>query len=378
MKTGMYKKNDKYYMSIEQLKLKSNPFRLTPSIDSKEIIWAGFPTIKEKIKTRIKRSINIPNSSLILNWGEYGSGKTHASRYFNKLDVLKELAGINTIPFSINLSFPKSKEPVKELYTQIIDRIDFVELRRRINDKLDNPIAIAHIVTSNTLIRQILCLLFNNDINLMEMQEYLYGGSNRKLSSKGITRRLLTDNDYIDLISGLFSLLTYEKRVYSVIILWIDEFEDISILNTSNISNINNFVRSLIDKASNNLLLFLNLTQSAMMDVEDLGEYLQEAVKSRIKERIEFNMPNSFELKEYLEDLLNNSLYRDEKCNGDQRFFPFNEDIIDQVIKDLGNTSLRRYNEAFSLLLENAIYDKKDIIDTAYYDTIKNEIIGWK
>lgn len=69
MKMGMYKKNNKYYMSIEQLNLKSNPFRLTPSIDSKEIIWAGFPEIKRKIENRIKRSISIPNSSLILNWG---------------------------------------------------------------------------------------------------------------------------------------------------------------------------------------------------------------------------------------------------------------------------------------------------------------------
>ena len=115
-----------------------------------------------------------------------------------------------------------------------------------------------------------------------------------------------------------------------------------------------------------------------MMDVEDLGEYLQEAVKSRIKERIEFNMPNSLELKEYLEELLNNPLYRDEPCTGSQRFSPFEEDVIDQVIEDLGNTSLRRYNEAFSLLLENAIYDGKKNIDIAYYDEIKSEIIGWK
>ena len=43
-----------------------------------------------------------------------------------------------------------------------------------------------------------------------------------------------------------------------------------------------------------------------------------------------------------------------------------------------GNTSLRRYNEAFSLLLENAIYDGKKNIDIAYYDDIKSEIIGWK
>jgi len=365
-------------MSMEKFNLKSNPFRLTPSIDSKEIIWAGFPTIKEKIETRIKRSINIPNSSLVLNWGEYGSGKTHASRYFNKQDVLEQLANTSTIPFSINLSFPKSKEPVKELYTQIIDRIDFEELRNRVVKNLDNPKAITNIVTPNTLIRQILGLLFNEETDIMEIKEYLYGGSIRKLSSRGIIRKLSTDNDYIDLITSLFSLLTYEKRVYSVIILWIDEFEDISILNTSNISNINNFVRSLMDKSSNNLLLFLNLTQSAMMDVEDLGEYLQEAVKSRIKERIEFNIPNSIELKEYLEDLLNNQLYRDVPRTGSSRFFPFEEDVIDQVIKDLGNTSLRRYNEAFSLLLENAIYDGNKIIDVAYYDKIKGEIIGWK
>jgi len=374
----MYKKNNKYYMSIEQLKLKSNPFRLTPSIDSKEIIWAGFPKIKEKIENRIKRSISIPNSSLILNWGEYGSGKTHASRYFNKQDVLKKLAGTNTIPFSINLSFPKSKEPVKELYTQIIDRINFEELRFRINEKLHDPKEIANIVTQNTLIRQVLCMLFDNEVNLMEIREYLYGGAIKKLSSKGVFRKLSTDNDYIDLITSLFSLLTYEKGIYSVIILWIDEFEDISISNTNNISNINNFVRSLMDKASNNLLLFLNLTQSAMMDVEDLGEYLQEAVKSRIKDRIEFNMPNSIELKEYLEDLLNNPLYREKPYAGSLRFSPFEEDVIDRVIKDLGNTSLRRYNEAFSLLLENAIYDEKETIDLAYYDSIKTEIIGWK
>lgn len=365
-------------MSIEQLKLKSNPFRLTPSIDSKEIIWAGFPEIKEKIENRIKRSISIPNSSLILNWGEYGSGKTHASRYFNKQDVLEELADTNTIPFSINLSFPKSKDPVKELYTQIIDRINFEELRSRVNEKFHDLKEVMNIITQNTLIRQVLCLLFDNEENLMGIREYLYGGSFRKLSSKGIIRKLSSDNDYIDLITSLFSLLTYEKKVYSVIIMWIDEFEDISILNTSSISNINSFVRSLIDKASNNFLLFLNLTQSAMMDVEDLGEYLQEAVKSRIKERIEFNMPNSLELKEYLEELLNNPLYRDEPCTGSQRFYPFEEDVIDQVIKDLGNTSLRRYNEAFSLLLENAIYDGKKNIDIAYYDDIKSEIIGWK
>ncbi len=361
-------------ISMEKFNLKSNPFRITPSIDPNEIIWAGFPVIKNKIENRIKRSINIPNSSLVLNWGEYGSGKTHASRYFNKIDVLQNLSGEATTPFSITLSFPKSKEPVKELYTQIIDRLDFEDLRQRMNTFDGDIKSIIDSVTPSNHIRQILYLLLDNEIEILDIKSYLYGGNLRKLSAKGILRKLSTDNDYIDFISALFSLFTFEKRIYSAIILWIDEFEDISILNSTNINNINNFIRTLIDKASNNLLLFLNLTQSAMMDVEDLGEYLQEAVKSRIKERIEFNIPNAYELKMYLEELLNNPLYRKEKCSDEQRFYPFNENVIDQIIDDLGNASLRRYNEAFSLLLENALYDGQSLIDIDYYNNIKEEI----
>ena len=79
--------------AFETLSLKTNPFRLTPTSDDNELVWAGFPDIKEKIARRIKRSIQIPNTTLVLNWGEYGSGKTHAARYFSKKSVLQELSG---------------------------------------------------------------------------------------------------------------------------------------------------------------------------------------------------------------------------------------------------------------------------------------------
>lgn len=71
--------------SYTQFKLQSNPFRLTPALSSEELIWAGFPELKKRIENRILKAIKIPNSSLILNWGDYGSGKTHAARYFTNL-----------------------------------------------------------------------------------------------------------------------------------------------------------------------------------------------------------------------------------------------------------------------------------------------------
>jgi hypothetical protein len=370
--------------TFEKFQLRTNPFRLTPAISSEELIWAGFPEVKEKLENRIKRSIQIPNSSLILNWGEYGSGKTHAARYFCKKDVLQELAGTSQkVPFSLDISFPKSKEPIKDIFTQIIDKIDVSELRKKINESRIDLSTALELITDNIFIRNVIKLMFDRSTDLFATETdatffkgYLYGTADlKKFAEKGVQRKFSTDNDYTEFLAALFSLITYQDKAYSCVILWFDEFEDISILSSVNISNVNNFIRTIIDKAPNNLLLFLNLTQSAMMDVEDLGEYLQEAVKSRIKERIELRMPDNNELKQYLKELLNNSNYR-EKARDD--YFPFNEDVIDEIFKDLGNVSLRRYNEAFSLLLENAAFDNKNEIDAAYYQSVKDEIIGWK
>ena len=42
------------------------------------------------------------------------------------------------------------------------------------------------------------------------------------------------------------------------------------------------------------------------------------------------------------------------------------------------NTYLYLESVAFSLLIESAIFDEKASIDTEYYESMKNEIIGWK
>lgn len=74
--------------TLKSYKLKLNPFRTTPASNPEEIIWAGFNDVRQKMEKRIKRAIRIPNSSLVLNWGEYGSGKTHAAKFFQKRKFL--------------------------------------------------------------------------------------------------------------------------------------------------------------------------------------------------------------------------------------------------------------------------------------------------
>ena len=186
--------------------------------------------------------------------------------------------------------------------------------------------------------------------------------------------RLILDSDYTEFIAALFSFMSYEKAKFSCIILWIDEFENMALLNLANVTKMNNCIRTLMDKAPNNLLIFMNLTQTAMMDVDDLSDYLHEAVRNRIKEKIELPIPGKTEVKEYLEDLLNNSVYR---IGEPQGFTPFSEDVVNSIIGDLGESvSLRKYNETFSLLLEYAMSDEQYVIDNEYYQNVKSDILG--
>lgn len=328
--------------SYTQFKLQSNPFRLTPALSSEELIWAGFPELKKRIENRILKAIKIPNSSLILNWGDYGSGKTHAARYFTNLNVLSNLKiKTDSLPLPLIINFPRSKEPVKEIYTQIIDKIDIDDIRRRLEKEKIDIASVLSQVTDNVLIQNIVSLLLNPTVSPQMMKSYLYGTASitSNFVDKNVSRKLVSDIDYIELLSALFSVITYDKKAYSCVIIWIDEFESISILNTVSISNVNNLIRSLLDYVPNNLLIFLNLTQSAMMDVSDLSDYLQEAVKSRIKDKIELGIPDLDAFKLYLKELLNNPLYRTSECS-DKPYFPFEEDVIDQIFNDLGEAFL--------------------------------------
>ena len=362
--------------TIETFKLKSNPFRTIPANNPNDIIWAGFDEVKRQMEFTIKNAITSPNSSLVLNWGEYGSGKTHAAKFFQKDDILIELSENHKKPYPILLSFPRGKEPVKELYIGVIDQLEVPKIREQF-ENLNSLEERINTCSDSTLICNILKLLFEDGVSQNIIKSYLYGTANLAKDgfiNNGVQRKIGSDSDYTDFLAALFSILAYNKEIFSCVMLWIDEFEDISTLTNAGINKMNTLIRTLLDKAPNNLLIFMNLTQSAMMDVEDLGGYLQEAVSSRIKSKIELPIPDKDKVKKYLLDLLNNPLYRIENENG---YFPFEECVVDKVISDLGaSVSLRKYNEVFSALLEIGLQQDRTTIDIDFYNQNKNEIIG--
>jgi len=369
-------------MSFEdKFKLKTNPFRIVPAMNPNELIWAGLPKLKEKIEQRIMHSIKIPNSSLILNWGEYGSGKTHASKYFSKKDVLKDIAQkVNsTIPISYYFLLPKSKNPIHEIFTSFIDKIDIKDIRNVVKTDIESIDYYLDGFCDNLQLKSVAKAIFKDEIDSLLLKKYLYGNATQTdlkvLSEQNILRSLNTDNDYIQLIACIFSVLTYNKKYYSHVILWIDEYEDIAVLPSSTNDKINSFLRGILENTPNNLLIFLNLTQTAFFAAEDLSQYISDSVKSRIKDRIHFGTPTTDDLLLYTESLLNHRLYRTEPT--ENKYFPFTKDLITEIQSDINDPSIRQINEAFSLLLELADMENSEItID--FYEKYKSEIIGWK
>lgn len=367
-------------MSYETLfKLKTNPFRLTPATNPQEIIWAGFPDIKKKFESRIQKAVKIPNSSLVLNWGEYGSGKTHAARFFSKKDTLEKISdGISTtLPYSMVFSLPKGKEPIYNLFSLVVDKLDIALIRKlAISSGLDFNGVIDN-YTDNIHYRSVLKAIFS-DVDENMLKKYLYGNILSKelkdLDKYQILRTLNTEGDYTKILAGLFTCLTFERKVFSTVIIWIDEFEDITTLSNSSIDKVNNFIREVLDNTPNNLLIFINLTQSSLFGEEDLSQYLFDSVKSRIKERIILDLPSQADILIYVKDIL--KFYRSFPVSDD--LFPFEQASIDFVVSTLGNVSLRRFNEAFSILLELGDMEGKSPITKDFVEKHIDEIAGWK
>lgn len=363
--------------------LRENPFRMTPSAHSEDIVWAGFSELKQKIERRIAMSMRLSNPSLVMNWGAYGSGKTHAANYFTQEHILVELAEKNNVPsrpFALKITLPKGKNPIEDVFITIIDRLDLEELRQQF-EECNNLEGYIENISDNMIIRNVLKGMFtNSNIPSNTMKSYLYGTLSksdlkRDFEATGILRMLnIGDNDAIQLLAGIFSCLTYEQRIYSSVVLWLDEFEDIQTMTNANIDKTNNFVRELLDETPNHFLIFINFTLSALAGIEDLGSYLSAAVVDRVKTRIEFTEPNKDILLSYFRELI--SKFRTRTIEDD--YAPFTTDSLDYIISELGTTSLRSYNEAFSILLELAAFDETNEINRIYTAQNRDEWKGWK
>jgi len=357
------------------------------------IIWAGMHGVKAQLEKRIRIAMRTSASRIIINWGAYGSGKTHAATYFTRTDRLKKISQELNVAeaMSIKVSLPRtSKDVVQAFWRALLGQLSFkklVEDIHQLSDRLQ-PLGyfetvVASLANDNAIEQLFVQLgkIEKDDTELLENYErYLYGDSTKATLNKlGLPLGIADDEQVVNLISTLLNCLTYEKQQYSTVLLWIDEFEDIDTLNKTSADRFTTFLRQLIDKTPNNLTLFLNFTPKRFLNIEDLSVYMGDALLSRAAVRVSFEEPTIEEAVNYVDELLNHHIYRIDDVKESNRFYPFSADAIEYVLRNIGRHSIRKINEAFSIILELALLaEKQPEIGIPFVDSISNEIIAWE
>lgn len=357
-------------MDYAKLNLKDNPFTATPTTGRP--VWCGMHRLKAELERRVEISLKTSPSSIVLNWGHYGSGKTHAAKYFTSDVTLQEMmraAGLSGVPLAFYIGFPRvNRGAAFNLTSSIIGKFgitNFASKLEQAKTALD--------AASTGLFAQLLqeyCddselqkifhkLVQGNLTDQDKIGRVLFGNSSSAdLRALQIARKPDSIADLCRIVTTAFNLFTFRSAqvapLHPVIHLWIDEFEDISSLSGKEQDALAAYLRNLADWCPRYLAIFLNFTLTPVQGLQDLGLYLGEAVTSRIRQRIEFAEPDKPEIKDYAREMLNAPNVRQQAVQPGDEFAPFEANAIDLIIDSVTPRTPRRVNDVFSFYLDLA------------------------
>jgi len=360
-------------LSLEAFHLKDNPFSGTPPVFKEDVVWAARESLKREMQELIENSFISTPSRININWGEWGTGKTHAMKYFSREDVLNEISDNITDKkgLVINIFLPK-ENILESIYILLIKDLSmdiFSDVIRSIafegDTLVSDDVKIRRIrkcgVSENSAKAFMGLISGNNDI-VFSAESYIYLDATRSDTRKiGVPRRITTKSEQIIFLSEIFRIMLSENSPYSRIFIWLDECESVLNMSGREVTDFRSFLRSMIDLISNKLTILLNASLKTDEHIT-FKELLGTAVLERVYKEKVFPYINEEETLEYIKQLVNNEEYRDpqikeELLGLDLEYFPFNEDCIKrlyELLRDhLGRTPTpRNINDAFSSTME--------------------------
>jgi len=356
----------------ENYHLRSMPFNVVPD-STKNIIWAGMQSVKQQFEREIQGSLISTSTKILINYGSYGSGKTHSALYYSSNENF-DFVPTKSIK-SFLLKFPKnSKNPTEDIFQSFVGKYGIVKL---ISDLKEIQISIPNFeiflegYNDDEEIRNIIIKILEFD-ELDDTKRVLYNTATTTfLNNNGIFKKVENDN-VIEVFSIIVKLLTYQKN--DLLIFWIDEFEDITTLNRQNANKMTSFIRDLIDNIPQKLLIFLNFVPTTFVDLESLYSYfIGSSLERRVKNGVEFKVLSEDAVKEYVLDAL--CQYREDGFTHENLFFPFSEEVIDGISMQVSSElTVGKLNNILSEVLENAILDNKETIDLDYFNSKKDSL----
>lgn len=389
----------------EDLGLEDNPFASTPPTLAGEdnIIWADMEEIHDKIRGRIRHSVDTSPYTLVLNWGPWGGGKTHAANYFSQDRVLSQISEESgaSVPLSVVINVPRgSNSIVKDIYNNIVGFIgvenisnDLRHVRGEIGDDSFKKL-VGNFMSDSDLRDAILKLskyktsgdLFDNTGGISNTLRRYFNGETTKtdLEDLKIGRNITNSNDYIRILTSIINIVTYENDgdlpLYSEFIIWIDEMEEIKSLPGKQQNVLSGMIRDLTDYIPKDISIFLNFSSAPGGGYEDLGAFLGGAVWDRVREENEFTSLNRESFRQFIQDILNSENYRPEDSSF-EGIEPLTGEAADSLFELLRpSVSPRRINEIMSLVFEQfknntEENDEPYLIDDEFIDSIEEDLV---
>jgi len=366
-------------VSFEEFFGFDNPFLLTP--EEKEKIWADQKKLREELETIIKISLLTSPTKLVVYYGDWGSGKTHAMRYFTNKDNLQSLLKPISLnpPINVPLISPRNRV-FDTFYIKIMENLypEIVKVVKDISKKLEETVRSPKLlenelnkyIGNKNLIKALSQLINTRKKFLVEKFLFLTAKST-ELDKLGIPRGIETYTDKIEILSDILSLLAEINKTR--IIIWIDEGEHVFTMPSKDLLEFQTFLRDLIDHLPKNLLILINVSLRSGEKIQDFLEYLGDPVQTRINRFIHSPELKPEEAIQYVEDYF--------KAVGAKN--PFDKEAIKYAVNIISSQAKERnmaltpriINVAFSNILEIAYLQSKKKITKEFVERIKNDLI---
>lgn len=376
----------------ESLKFTDNPFTIEPDYSrSSNLIWADMKDVRRKFVSILTHAFSTEDKQVVLNFGEWGGGKTHAAHFFTNTRNFPDIPNVSCLPVVVRLP----KEPEKgdaSLYRNILETIGFLEISstiRKILEIADDQTLLSHlaqITNSEDLAKAIVMLGHNsNPGRLFQMDEeqpsltirsyFLENSSTRKeLKSLGLARNIKSVEDRFGVLAAIIHLLAGPSIIRDSIpprrvILWIDEMEDLILYPVKYYRPFTQAIRDLISRLPRNFTLMMNFTLISPEAIKDIEIVLSPALLSRVTDKIEFKNLTPEEARVYVMEILHH--YRIPNYEGSV-LHPFTEDGLIKALNAIPAEQMtpREINKRCHHLLASLFQREDSLIDAAYVGQI--------
>ncbi len=390
--------------------LRQNPFPTTPPRRPEEAVWAGFPRLKRQFDSLFMEALTTSRTQVVLNRGEYGSGKTHAAIYFGRSDRLPSPEGQRVRDTWIfYIQTPKEPERADRLlYRNVIEAVRFGRLRSVVRDiiqEMGTQPALEKLqeVVESEVLGKALWLLGHEksrsgQLSMFEQEEaseewqrllgtYFFSQTTKSdLKRLGLSRGIDSARDRFHLLGGILQCLiglspTKEMGRHRRIVLWIDELEDLIYFPTRYHRPFTQGLRELIDRLPAYFTLTMNITLASPEALQDIETVLGKAILDRVTHNIYFQEPSEKEAIEYIRELLR--LYRTEEPEARDLpiTYPFEEEALRVLLNTLPTRTPRDINQKCADVVIQALQrgiisaPGEGVIDKAFVQQLESERI---